>query len=76
MKLTTDINLLFLSTVNNVYLGFFMSQVWTMRLTESTNICYVSEMVAYTTKMNVKETFMGNDSFLKYFYSEWNAVRK
>ena len=47
-----------------------------MRLTESTNICYVSEMVACTTKMNVKETFMGNDSFLKYFYSEWNAVRK
>ena len=38
---------------------FFMSQVWTMKVTESTNICYVSDTVACTIKMNVKETFIG-----------------
>ena len=44
---------------------FFMSQVLTMKLTESTNICYVNDRVACTIKMNVKETFTGNDSFRK-----------
>ena len=51
MKLTADVILLFLSAVNNMF--FFMSQVWTMKLTESTNICYVSDRVACTIKMNV-----------------------
>ena len=51
-----------------------MSQVWTMKLTESTNICYVSDMVTCTIKMNVKQTFMGNDSFLKCICGEWTAV--
>ena len=55
---------------------FFMSQVWTMKVTESTNICYVSDTVACTIKMNVKETFMGNDSFCRYFCGEWTAVRE
>ena len=41
-----------------------MSYVWTMKLTESTNIFYVSDTVACTTKMNVKQTFMRNDSFV------------
>ena len=40
-----------------------MSQVWAMKLTESTNICYVSDRVPFAIKMNVKETFMENDSF-------------
>ena len=53
---------------------YIMSQVWTMKLTESTNICYVSDMVTCTIKMNVKQTFMGNDSFLKCICGEWTAV--
>ena len=51
IKLTADVILLFLSAVNNMF--FFMSQVWTMKLTESPNICYVSDRVACTIKMNV-----------------------
>ena len=46
-----------------------------MKLTESTSICYTSDRVACTIKMNVKETFMENDSFRKCLYSEWTAVR-
>ena len=53
-----------------------MSQVWTMKLTESTSICHASDMVACTIKMNVRETFMGNDSFRKCLYGEWTAVRE
>ena len=53
-----------------------MSQVWTMKLTESMNICYISDKVACTIKMNIKETFMGNDSFWKCFCGEWTAVRE
>ena len=53
-----------------------MSQVRTMKLTESTSICYASDRVACTVKMNVKETFMGNDSFCKCLYCEWTAVRE
>ena len=53
-----------------------MSQVWTMKLTESTSICYASDRVACTTKMNVKETFMRNDSFRKCLYGEWTVVRE
>ena len=76
MKLTTDVTLLFLSAVNNIYLFFFMSQVWTMKLTESRNVCYDSDMFTCTIKMNVKETFMGNYSFRKCLYGEWTAVRE
>ena len=46
---------------------FFMSQVWTMKLTESMNICHVSVRVSHTIKVNIKETFMGNDPFLQMF---------
>ena len=38
-----------------------------MKLTESVNICYVSVRVSHTIKMNIKETFMGNDPFLQMF---------
>ena len=38
-----------------------------MKLTESTNICYISVRIACTTKANIKETFMGNDGFLQMF---------
>ena len=67
IKLTTDVTSLLLSAVNNF---FFMSQVWTMKLTESTNICYVSDAVTCTVKMNFRETFMGNDSLHKCFCGE------
>ena len=53
-----------------------MSQMWNMKLTELTNICYVSDRVACTIKINVKETFMENDSFFKCLYGEWTAVRE
>ena len=44
-----------------------MSQVWTMKLTESINICHFSDRFATTIKLNIKEIFMGNDVFLKIF---------
>ena len=44
-----------------------MSQVWTMKLTESMNICYASVRVSRTIKVNIQETFMGNDPFLEMF---------
>ena len=46
---------------------FFMSQVWTMKLTESLNICSVSVRVACTIELNIKENFMGSDPFLQMF---------
>ena len=47
-----------------------------MKLTESTSICYASDRVACTIKMNVKETFMVNNSFRECLYREWTAVRE
>ena len=43
-----------------------MSQVWTMKLTESMGI-YVSVRVFVKIKVNIKETFMGYDPFLQMF---------
>ena len=40
-----------------------MSQVLTMTLTESTNICYIINRVACTVKLNIKETFLRNNGF-------------
>ena len=37
-----------------------------MKLTESTDN-WTSNRVAYTIKVNIKETFMGNESFLQMF---------
>ena len=34
-----------------------------MVLTESTNICYISGRVACTIKLNIEETFPGNNGF-------------
>ena len=47
-----------------------------MKLTESMSICYVSDRVACTNKIDVKEIFMGDDSFLKCLCGEWTAVRE
>ena len=44
-----------------------MSHVWTMKLTESINIYYISVRVAHTIKVNIKETFTGNNGFLQMF---------
>ena len=44
-----------------------MSQVWTIQLTELMNICYVSVRVSCAIKVNIKETFMGNNPFLQIF---------
>ena len=68
MMLTTDVTLLPLLAVDNDMLAyFFMSQVWTMKLTESINICYISVRVSHTIKVNIKETFMGNGGSLQIF---------
>ena len=42
-----------------------MSQVWTTKLTESTNTCHFSDRFVRTIKVNIKE--MGNYGFLKIF---------
>ena len=47
-----------------------------MKLNESTNICYDSDMFTCTIKMNFKETVMGNDSFRKCFCGEWTAIKE
>ena len=44
-----------------------MLQVWTMKLTESTNIFYIRDSVACIIKVNIKETFTRNDAFLQMF---------
>ena len=49
-----------------VYLLFLKLQVWTMKLTESMDTC-TSDRVACTIKVNIKETFMGNEGFLQMF---------
>ena len=40
------------------------------------NISYVSDKVVCTIKIDAKETFMGNYSFLKCLYGQWTAVRE
>ena len=68
MNLTIDVTLLCLSALDNdKFVLFFMSQLWTMKLNESTNICHFSDRFATTIKVNIKEIFMGNDVFLKIF---------
>ena len=64
MKLATDVTLLFLSVADSdIFVYFFMSQVWTMKLTELTNTCHFWDRFACTDKVNIKE--MGNYGFLK-----------
>ena len=47
-----------------------MSQVWTMKLTASTNFCYISDRNACKVKVNIKETFIGINGFLHLVFSE------
>ena len=44
-----------------------MGQVYTMKLTESANICYTNDVVACTIKVNIKESFIRTDGFLQMF---------
>ena len=44
-----------------------MSQVWTMELTEETNIFHFSDRFATRIKVNIKEIFMRDDVFQKIF---------
>ena len=64
MKLATDVTLLFLSVADNdIFVYFFMSQLWTMKLTESMNTCHFSDIFARTINVNIKE--IENYRFLK-----------
>ena len=40
-----------------------MSRVLNMTLTESTNTSYINDRLVCTVKLNIKETFLGNDGF-------------
>ena len=53
-----------------------MLQVWTMKLTESMNICYVNVRVSCTIKVNIKETFMRNDLFVQMFIWEMHCSQR
>ena len=59
--------LLFLAVDNDIYIFFFMSQVLAMKLTESTNIYYISDRVACTIKQTIKETFLENNGFARIY---------
>ena len=66
IKLITGVIVLLLSAIDNVFFFFFfISQVLTMKSTESTNICYISDRVACTIKWNSKETFLKNNGFAR-----------
>ena len=55
---------------------YLMLQVWTMKLTESMNICYVSVSVSRTIKVNIEETFMRNDPFLQMFIWRMHSTQR
>ena len=62
--MTTDVTWLLLSAVDNdIFIYFLCHKVFFMTLTESTNICYISDRVACIDKVNMKETFLGNNGF-------------
>ena len=44
-----------------------MLQMWTIKLTESTNKVCTSDRTVRTIKVNMKERFIGNDGFLQIF---------
>ena len=46
---------------------FFMLQMSTMKLTESTNICCTSDRLVCTINVKIKDRFIGNDGFLQMF---------
>ena len=44
-----------------------MLQMWTIKLTESTNNFCTSDTAVRTIKVNMQERFIGNDGFLQIF---------
>ena len=44
-----------------------MLEMWTIKLTESTNTFCTSDRVVRTIKVNMKERFIGNGGFLQMF---------
>ena len=44
-----------------------MLEIWTIKLTESTNNFFTSDRAVRTIKVNMKERFIGNDGFLQIF---------
>ena len=55
MKWATDVTLLFLSVADSdIFAHYFLSQVWTMKLNESTNTCHFRDRFTRTIKMNIK----------------------
>ena len=53
-----------------------MLQVWAMKLTESTNICCISDRVPCTIKVNITQTIMETMVSCKRLCGEWTAVRE
>ena len=53
-----------------------MSQVWTMELTEETNIFHFSDRFATRIKVNIKEIFMETMFSRKFLFGEWTAFRE
>ena len=53
-----------------------MSQVCTMKLTKSKNVYYISDRVARTIIVNIKETATEIDDILQMFCGAWTAVRE
>ena len=45
-----------------------MRQVLTMKLTEPTKICYIIDRIVCTIKVNIKETFLRNNTFAANVY--------
>ena len=69
MKLTTDVTWLLLSVVDNdIFFYFLCHRILFMTLNESKKICYISDRVACTVKLNIKETFLGNNGFPENVY--------
>ena len=44
-----------------------MLQVWIIKSAESTNTCSTSVKIVCTTKVNIKQTFTGNDVLQQIF---------
>ena len=53
-----------------------MSQVWTMKLTASTNFCYISDRVARKVKVNIKEPSWEAMVSSKHLCGKWTAIRE
>ena len=53
-----------------------MLQMWTIKLTESTNNFCTSDTAVRTIKVNMQERFIGNDGFLQIFMWRINCSQR